>query len=587
MLNNLSVCSGCKKKIFIKDNHKSCEKCRNREKIKKNKISNTEINIEESDINIEEPIKTNIELCSNFKRRGCKNIATDGFKRCLKCREKEKEQYDKMKNKIIKINNNVNGNEKCCSSCHKNLDINTHFMDFRNNQTKNCLSCRLKQNKLDKHRDKEKRNELARVCAQNPKNLEVKKTWKEDNKEKINSYSDNFRQRQIEKLGCEEYLKKQAQNQKNYRDKNPEKTKEYNIKRNNNINYAYTRYKHNANLKNLIFNFTKEEFIDLVKLECHYCKTIQSRGFNGIDKVNILNDYVANNCVSCCFICNKMKSCLSHDVFILRITHILSYHEYINDASEFYYINYKLCPNSNGTSYDGCIKRAQNINVDFNLTKEQFNFIKSKNCYLCGLKTEKIHTNGIDRFGSDKGYIEENVYSCCSSCNFLKNDTNISVLLNKLILIFENYKSNGELIKIINKIKENNDNLLDTYNINNIKVHLNKKKKEELTETQKINTLIARETKIERFKTENILNRENKRKLLIEESKLNNALEHEKNEKQIMLNQFTDNEPIENELKMDEVEEDLKIYDLIDNQNILNDDINNLILKIIDKYNKN
>jgi hypothetical protein len=210
---------------------------------------------------------------------------------------------------------------------------------------------------------------------------------------------------------------------------------------------------------------------------------------------------------------------------------------------------------------------------------------------LCGLKTEEIHTNGIDRFDSDKGYIEENVYSCCSSCNFLKNDTNISVLLNKLILIFENYKSNGELIKIINKIKKNNNNLLDTYNINNIKVHLNKKKKEELNETQKINTLIARETKIERFKTENILNRENKRKLLIEESKLNNALEHEKNEKQIMLNQFTDNEPIENieknELKMDEVEEDLKIYDLIDNQNILNDDINNLILKIIDKYNKN
>jgi hypothetical protein len=127
MLNNLSVCSGCKKKIFIKDNYKSCEKCRNHKK--KNVDESIKTNIEELNIeepiktnieeqiktnieepiktNIEEPIKTNIELCSNFNRRGCKNIATDGFKRCLKCREKEKEQYDKMKNKIIKIIDNT------------------------------------------------------------------------------------------------------------------------------------------------------------------------------------------------------------------------------------------------------------------------------------------------------------------------------------------------------------------------------------------------------------------------------------------------------------------------------------------------
>jgi hypothetical protein len=596
MLNNLSFCSGCKKHKFIENNYKTCENCRNRVKQTKNSIIEEPIktNIEEPiKTNIEEPIKTNIEelikndnLCSNFKRRGCKNIATDGFKRCLKCREKEKEQYNKTKNNFIKINENINGNEKCCLSCHKNLDINTHFMDFRNNETKNCLSCRTKQNELDKKRNKEKRNELARICSQKPKNLEVKKTWRENNKEKINSYSDNYKKKQIEKLGCEEYLKKQAENQKNNREKNPEKTKEYNIERNNNINYAYTRYKRDAFIKNLKFNFTKEEFFNLVKSNCHYCNTIQSRGFNGIDKLDILNDYVIDNCVSCCFICNIMKACLSHDVFILRIIHILSYHNYIDKSSEFYYMNYKLCPHTNGTSYCNYINRAKKINVCFNLTEDQFNLIKSKNCYLCGLSSNDTHVNGIDRFDSDKGYDIDNIYACCSSCNYLKNDINISVLLNKFILIFENYKSNGELIKIINKIKENNNDLLENYNVDNIKFHLNKKTKEELTEIKIINTQTLHDRKIERFKTENIINRENDRKLMFENKKLNNEIENEKNEKQKILKQFMCDENDENQ-SIDDINEEEKNYELIDNQTILNNEIiNNLILKIINKHNE-
>ena len=78
------------------------------------------------------------------------------------------------------------------------------------------------------------------------------------------------RQRLIES-GIEIYLKKNAENAKNWRDNNPEKVLENNEKKNNNINYHYTTYLRTANLKNLYFELSFEEFCEIVQKKCYYC----------------------------------------------------------------------------------------------------------------------------------------------------------------------------------------------------------------------------------------------------------------------------------------------------------------------------
>jgi hypothetical protein len=67
---------------------------------------------------------------------------------------------------------------------------------------------------------------------------------------------------------------------------------------------------------------------------------------------------------------------------------------------------------------------------NFNLTEKQFVEITKRDCYYCGAKPNNISYqnkyygdyiyNGIDRIDSMKGYILDNVVSCCKICNYAK-----------------------------------------------------------------------------------------------------------------------------------------------------------------------
>lgn len=58
--------------------------------------------------------------------------------------------------------------------------------------------------------------------------------------------------------------------------------------------------------------------------KCRYCKKEGSSiQCNGIDRIDNNIDYIESNCVSCCWICNRMKGAQSHDDFINHIRVIL------------------------------------------------------------------------------------------------------------------------------------------------------------------------------------------------------------------------------------------------------------------------
>lgn len=82
------------------------------------------------------------------------------------------------------------------------------------------------------------------------------------------------------------------------------------------INILYRSYKRVANKRELVFSLDKEQFRKLIFDNCFYCGSKPNSpkriiNYNGIDRVNNKIGYVIDNCVTCCYICNRAKSNLS------------------------------------------------------------------------------------------------------------------------------------------------------------------------------------------------------------------------------------------------------------------------------------
>ena len=85
------------------------------------------------------------------------------------------------------------------------------------------------------------------------------------------------------------------------------------------------------------------------------------------------------------------------------------------------------CKNALVDSYK---RNAKNRNLKFLLTEEDLLELFSGNCYYCGEPPSKEFTkarlvgsftyNGIDRLNPNLGYIDDNVVSCCTECNYFK-----------------------------------------------------------------------------------------------------------------------------------------------------------------------
>ena len=120
MMNNLTLCSGCKKQYYI-INARICNNCKER----KNKIKETKENIickysgdkpckykQDSELKNgycgkhmiyywkEEQEKNGLKVCTNYVR-GCRNTFTDEFARCIECRTKERD-IEKTRNNMRK-----------------------------------------------------------------------------------------------------------------------------------------------------------------------------------------------------------------------------------------------------------------------------------------------------------------------------------------------------------------------------------------------------------------------------------------------------------------------------------------------------
>lgn len=493
MLSNLQICSGCKKSYYIPDG-KTCSSCRNRGKQNKQTArenvvlcANDKCVFKRSDENkycqkhqlcifVDDTVDMGKKVCKNYVR-GCRSQLDLDYQyvRCQSCLERERER-ERNRRSNTKSTTNTDTHQTC-STCCQELE-NSLFVGVNGGNTKTCKNCRDSNHIQDQKRDKEHRNELDRIASKKPERKEVKQQWNENNYEKVVMKSMNYRQRQIE-TDVEGYLNKNAENAKQWRENNPEKNKENNKSRLENIKIHYSNYIRCAGDKNLDFEISQEEFNTLVKEPCHYCNIIQERGFNGVDRLHSNIGYVMDNCVSCCKTCNYMKCSLSADVFLKRIEHILSYNNKINGR----YFTEEFC-DTNAASYARYKTRADNKSLPFELTKDEYDIIVNSQCYLCGRKSYEKYKNGIDRIDNNLGYIMSNVKSCCGSCNFIKKDMELNELFNKMTEIYLKCKITVETTTVIGKTHKPSKNIVK---------NTNKKTPEEIRENSRVRKQKQRE----------------------------------------------------------------------------------------------
>lgn len=92
-------------------------------------------------------------------------------------------------------------------------------------------------------------------------------------------------------------------------------------------------------------------------------------------------------------------------------------------------------------------QRAKNRNLEFVLTKNEFDTITQQPCYYCGEYSNDYFDkpySGIDRIDSSLGYTTDNVVPCCTMCNRMKLDYITSDWLAKMKQILSHMERKGE-----------------------------------------------------------------------------------------------------------------------------------------------
>ncbi len=371
---NLQFCSGCKNPFKNKtdENYKICEKCRVRgEKIRKE--------------NKEEVVK-----CIGITKNGtpCTNQAKENSDVC--------ELHISWKRYKDAISSGKNMCRNWERGCFEIIDLDI----------KTCSKCRTLEKNKENTLNREKREKAIEYNKTNNNKMCVK-----CNKiVNLDSYKNS------RCLECYETYNKVEQNRAS---KDPLLRKLYD-------------YKSSASKRSINWNLTDKEAIEYFKNKCYYCTKLV--GYNGIDRIDSKKNYSKENCVSCCKLCNIMKSNYNLQKFLEMITYLLSINAYINKEINNDYKKHFIC--GENSKYSKFIYEAKNRKINYEISKETYKNIIQQNCHYC--KNGFVNgCRGIDRVNSKVGYICGNIVPCCYTCNIMKNIFSLDEFFHHLLKIYK------------------------------------------------------------------------------------------------------------------------------------------------------
>jgi hypothetical protein len=94
-------------------------------------------------------------------------------------------------------------------------------------------------------------------------------------------------------------------------------------------------YKQGCKKTGRSFNLSKQDFLDLIFNNCHYCRSppfsrfYKKKGtyvaYNGLDRVENTEGYRRDNVVPCCFICNRAKGSFTQEQWNAWLERISSF----------------------------------------------------------------------------------------------------------------------------------------------------------------------------------------------------------------------------------------------------------------------
>lgn len=504
MLANLTPCSGCKKRVYM-PNRSICGPCLDRNKqVRKNNAAklgncqkdgckfkclpdNNYCGKHDNLCNFYDSVEDGLVACLNAER-GCRQTfaADSGFVRCESCRVECRVTDDARRENRKQLAEEFDGDsdEKMCIKCGKICEL-SDFIGYLDKIRKCCKTCRDRDAAQNALRDLDHKREMGRIYDANPVRIEKKAEWGKLNRDKVAERWMNYRKRQLE-TNRDLYLENNAKVMKAWRDKNPDKVRLIKIKKSENISYSFHTYRVNAddkqlNIDELLTN--SDVFIELIKMPCYYCGIVQEKGFNGIDRKSCHEGYIQSNCVSCCEMCNFIKGTLDPVTFYERIGHILTFQKLINWEMN--------CPehfaDHNNVLYCKYKYRANKKNLEFSISKDDFDNLTRQNCYICNKPKTDSHSNGIDRYDNTKGYVESNVMPCCGECNYMKSNLDYNAFIDKLLKIFnfiephddQYYNENENITRCINSLLGNYLNKM-TKDDKQLRAKNNREKRDEI-----------------------------------------------------------------------------------------------------------
>lgn len=101
-------------------------------------------------------------------------------------------------------------------------------------------------------------------------------------------------------------------------------------------NISYKTHQKRAREKGIAY-LTREAWSEIVVRPCHYCRGYDMRGYrtatsmsdsvfetmiiplNGVDRVDNARGYEPENCVPCCYACNRAKGSMSYGEFVEHV----------------------------------------------------------------------------------------------------------------------------------------------------------------------------------------------------------------------------------------------------------------------------
>jgi hypothetical protein len=181
-----------------------------------------------------------------------------------------------------------------CTNCSRLPQPKEEFIGSKNQTCKLCKKCRTKYQRQ----------------GGKPETKERAEKWREDNREELRIKGrkavDDWMQREKEKDLVGYNARIQATRKKCATAK-------------------VNQMKNNAASRNLVWELSDAEALEMVKSPCVYCNFIDlGTTVNGIDRLDSFKNYTNVNCVPCCSHCNMMKGCYDPTTFIERCRKIAS-----------------------------------------------------------------------------------------------------------------------------------------------------------------------------------------------------------------------------------------------------------------------